>query len=471
MKAIVIFFVSLLYSSIAWSQGSPITSTKIVATNKLTPPVDTFARVASEIGSIASKSGTFYKYNGLSSSVQQWYPLVPDEVDVFLVAGQSNAVGNAQALSGINAATGTVLQYNAGTLKSINDPATGNAQSPWPAFGVSYYTLTGKRVIIVNTAINGSAQTVKAGDLQGFGNWDTTGTCYGNAIDTMAKAMTYLQVHGYTAHFKGILWIQGETDAIRINSAQIDSTEYRLAFEKMIGRFRTQYGMTTPFYIWKIGTYFTSEDDAFFQVQTVQQNIANGDSLTNMVSYNAPYYRQRGLMNGDSIHWDKTACNEAGRIGAETIINSQGFGWQTQTNGTYFPRGNVGINNALPAFGLQVNRSIAITPDSLPLQTGLTNKQLLLTDLNTSGQLNRISAFDAGVPIAGSVSQVGAATTVFTVTIGVTLGSATYKVVVSPSNVLSAALFYITNKTTTTFDVTYIAGLTGTVAFDWMVAK
>lgn len=72
---------------------------------------------------------------------------------------------------------------------------------------------------------------------------------------------------------------------------------------------------------------------------------------------------------------------------------------------------------------------------------------------------------------SGSFSQVGAATTVFTVTFGGTQPNATYKVNVTPTAVLSAALFYVTNKTTTTFDVTYLAGLTGTVTFDYVLTN
>jgi len=71
--------------------------------------------------------------------------------------------------------------------------------------------------------------------------------------------------------------------------------------------------------------------------------------------------------------------------------------------------------------------------------------------------------------LAGSFSGVGTATTTFTVTIGSTMANATYKVTSTPTNVLSAAVFYVTNKTTTTFDVVYLAGLTGTVEFDWHV--
>lgn len=80
-------------------------------------------------------------------------------------------------------------------------------------------------------------------------------------------------------------------------------------------------------------------------------------------------------------------------------------------------------------------------------------------------------ALTSDVPIAGSFSGVGTATTVFTVTIGATQANTTYKVNVTPTNLLAAAMFYVTNKTTTTFDVTFLTGLTGTVQFDWSLFK
>lgn len=75
----------------------------------------------------------------------------------------------------------------------------------------------------------------------------------------------------------------------------------------------------------------------------------------------------------------------------------------------------------------------------------------------------------AGSSRAGSFSGTGTATTAFTVTIGVAMANNTYKVNVTPTAALSAAVFYISAKTTTTFTVSYLAGLTGTVTFDWSV--
>jgi hypothetical protein len=70
---------------------------------------------------------------------------------------------------------------------------------------------------------------------------------------------------------------------------------------------------------------------------------------------------------------------------------------------------------------------------------------------------------------AGSFSGAGTGTTAFTVTIGQTMANTTYKVHVTPTVALATGAFYISAKTTTTFTVTYLTGLTGTVSFDWSV--
>ena len=73
---------------------------------------------------------------------------------------------------------------------------------------------------------------------------------------------------------------------------------------------------------------------------------------------------------------------------------------------------------------------------------------------------------------SGSYSLFGSATTTFTVTIGVTMPNNTYKVQVTPTNALGASSnFYVTNKTLTTFDIVYPAGLSGTFSADWSVLQ
>lgn len=85
-----------------------------------------------------------------------------------------------------------------------------------------------------------------------------------------------------------------------------------------------------------------------------------------------------------------------------------------------------------------------------------------------SGNGSQLTSLPAQL-YSGSFSGAGTATTSFVVTIGTTQANATYKVSVEPTNLLAAAVQYVSAKTTTTFTVTYLAGLTGTVTFDWSV--
>lgn len=125
------------------------------------------------------------------------------------------------------------------------------------------------------------------------------------------------------------------------------------------------------------------------------------------------------------------------------------------------------------------NKYLGITAMGLSFMTNTSNGFILGISPTTLTASRNISFPDAdgtvaltsSLPIAGSFSGVGTATTTFTVTIGATQANTTYKVTATPSNVLSAAVFYINNKTTTSFDVVYLAGLTGSVAFDWILAK
>lgn len=92
--------------------------------------------------------------------------------------------------------------------------------------------------------------------------------------------------------------------------------------------------------------------------------------------------------------------------------------------------------------------------------TGLSNQ---LVCVNSSGT----DMTFVNPTIGGSFTSVGTASTVFTVVIGQTLTNTTYKVLVTPTDLLSTTSYYVSLKTTTTFQVTFTTGLTGTVNFDW----
>ena len=72
---------------------------------------------------------------------------------------------------------------------------------------------------------------------------------------------------------------------------------------------------------------------------------------------------------------------------------------------------------------------------------------------------------------SGSYSQAVVAVTTFTVTLTSTQQNTNYGVIITPTNLLSSPVHYVTNKTLTSFDVVYPGALTGTVAFDWVLTN
>lgn len=136
-------------------------------------------------------------------------------LDVFVIAGQSNAEGAILLDNGVRSPSvpNTVLQYYGGTISAANDPV-GNAiiGSAWPAFGNLYYAATGRKILFVPSAVGGTHQC-DANALVDNGSWDAGGTLFAAAVSNANAAMATAQAAGYAPVFRGTLWSQGENDA------------------------------------------------------------------------------------------------------------------------------------------------------------------------------------------------------------------------------------------------------------------
>lgn len=73
------------------------------------------------------------------------------------------------------------------------------------------------------------------------------------------------------------------------------------------------------------------------------------------------------------------------------------------------------------------------------------------------------------LPIHGNSTTTGSATTSVTVTIGSTMANTNYYVNISPQDLATAVNWYVSAKSTTTFTITFISGITGSINFDWTV--
>lgn len=288
-----------------------------------------------------------------NATATAWLPISgANQIDVYMIGGQSNAVGNSESPdSAIVPTPGTAFQFWNNAITAAVEPIGNSDGSAWGAFAQRYYSITGRKILFVPAAVNGSSQTVAA--QIGFGNWDTTGTLYNTSLLRIDSAMSAAVAAGYSPILKGILWCQGETDADAINASTITQNVYSAAFAKMIKNYRQELGSGITFNISRTGFRVSASATGYLAVQAAQQALANPDSLTSIVYWNAYFFPQRNLMD-DIYHYEQTGYNEMGRQMAEEIINSTGQSWQKQLGNVYMPINKVGIGAIVPTSPLHL---------------------------------------------------------------------------------------------------------------------
>ncbi len=243
-----------------------------------------------------------------------------NEIDVFLIAGQSNAVGQGNSALSPVPTSGTVLQYHNSTISNATDPVgTANTGSAWPQFGITYYQKTGRKVLFVPAAVGGTTLTAEAGAAHlpsPVDTWDTTGTLFGAAVTKANSALTAATAAGYTPKFKGVLWSQGEYDADAIDNASITVSTYQTALINLVTRFATEFGKTRLL-IFQTGSR-TFDTTGFQQVRASQQYVAATVEDAYLVHWGAVDFVARGLMT-DDVHYGQVALNEMGMLGANYV--------------------------------------------------------------------------------------------------------------------------------------------------------
>lgn len=130
-------------------------------------------------------------------------------IDVYVLAGQSNAFGLARwselpAADRVTAPGSLYYRpYDGGGFGAVRP--IGGKFGPEIGFTQAYYERSGRMPAIVKHAIGG---TTLAED------WNAaTGPLLGELVDAIETAMDAWTLQGYQPHLRGILWMQGEHDA------------------------------------------------------------------------------------------------------------------------------------------------------------------------------------------------------------------------------------------------------------------
>lgn len=243
---------------------------------------------------------------------------------LWLIAGQSNAVGQGDSTLSPVCAAGSAWEYvyTSDDLIPLADPVgesglnfeAAHSGSIAPAFARTFSYHLGKPVIMIVAARGGSSCHRKA-ELNNYGTWDTSGNLllFDAAIQKVKAAQKKTN-----ESLQGIVWLQGERDANAINDGKLTAVEYEQSLVALVNRFRESLGMPVPFYIVQTGYYTGHPREGFDAVREAQWRVATTLKNT-FIAYAATHtFEARGWMR-DQIHYNQTGLNHIGTTVAEVI--------------------------------------------------------------------------------------------------------------------------------------------------------
>jgi hypothetical protein len=241
--------------------------------------------------------------------------VTPTMWDIFLVAGQSNAVGASEG-GGPVIQPGIAKQYYSSALTEIlGDPVGGATYgSLCPAFVNEYYRRTGRGVILVPAALNGSP--LLQATLGGTDNWSSTGTLRGTAITLLDAAKTAATSANLPWQFGGVIWVQGErdADAIDASTAGVSGANYITEFGLLNTYLNTNTGNVgnrMPILMVRTGHKDTGDTAGYVAIRAAQDTLARTHPNVFMAHTGAYRFTARGLMK-DLYHYEQPAYDEIG---------------------------------------------------------------------------------------------------------------------------------------------------------------
>jgi hypothetical protein len=247
---------------------------------------------------------------------------------VFLIGGQSNAVGNGSASDSPDVGENAAVEYKGWDVSSVDrrsyaldDPVgagdhEANTGSAWPAFAERYWEETGRRSAYVQAAVGSTAQH-SAATISDYGTWDSSGTLTENACDGVEMALDYFDDE-YTPRLAGLLWHQGEQDAKAIDSGDITGSMYKDAFRRMVDRFRERTPPPElPVFVHQIGQKKHGDTRGMRTVREAQAELAETVPNTTLAWSRSAQFAPE-LMT-DTWHYNQEALNTMGEASATRV--------------------------------------------------------------------------------------------------------------------------------------------------------
>lgn len=256
---------------------------------------------------------------------------VDKPIVLFIVAGQSNAVGFCTPPYEAATYCGSFWDYQTGInkLQPLKDPTNAtktNGASAWPAFARHFFELTHRKVCILNVAYGGAAVTNISSN-----------TWYGNnSVHRQRASIQYAAVIEALGTLNkdyalgGLLWIQGEAETSHIGNGTINVAAYKEGTLNVFSFFRQLTSNNNlPIYMSQIGFYsgaFTNNNwmKGHLAVQQAQIELARDNKNIFMAFEGAKNFTKAGYMH-DSVHYNQKGYNIIGKAFARCVANTQTF--------------------------------------------------------------------------------------------------------------------------------------------------
>lgn len=219
-----------------------------------------------------------------------------------------------------------------------------------------------------------------------------------------------------------------------------------------------------------------SQDNTYLSYNDATHQFLIGDGSAVADSY---VRFVQGMLGG--FRWNFNGTSVA--YMDENTINYRtgpGVAIATQTSTSWIPAVNNAFSYGSSSFALSKVWTNSVNNSSLTVSkvvftdasknetsTGIgTSSQFIMGDGSLNSNTYALASTSA---IHGNSTTTGTATTAVTVTIGSTMANTTYNVSITPRDLLTAVNYYISAQSTTTFTVTFVSALTGSINFDWNV--
>ena len=252
------------------------------------------------------------------------FSLKAQQGKLFLLAGQSNAVGPGDSLKSVVCLPNTAFEFDAAAnvFIPLKDPAgkawklfqKAGTGSVAPAFVKRLNELTSKQIFMV-TAARGGASCQRKAEMSNYDTWDTSGKLFDLAVEKTKMAQKKADLP-----LSGIIWMQGERDANAILAGQMTGNEYQEALENLILRFRKEFGKKLPFYIVQTAYQQDKAPTGCDAVRNAQAAVAEKIKGVYIAYGETGEFAQRKWFK-DIVHYNQEALNDIGTKTAEFVYS------------------------------------------------------------------------------------------------------------------------------------------------------